>query len=81
MIPQKYKKLYLEAKKVRECAYAPYSHYLVGAALLTKTGKVFTGCNVENASLGGTVCAERVAIFKAVSENERDFKTIVIVSK
>lgn len=52
-------------------AYAPYSHYAVGAAVLTTEGHIFTGCNIENASYGATVCAERVAIFRAVSEGER----------
>ena len=68
------------AKKARNNAYAPYSHFLVGAALVTKDGKIFTGCNIENASFGLTVCAERVAIFKAVSEGERDFDFLVVVT-
>ena len=59
-------------------AYAPYSGYKVGAALLTADGKVYTGCNIENASYTPTVCAERTAIFKAVSEGERDFAMIAI---
>ena len=59
-------------------AYVPYSGYTVGAALLTSTGKVFTGCNIENASLTPTVCAERTAIFKAVSEGERKFEMIAV---
>ncbi len=68
------------AKKAMENAYAPYSNFRVGAALLTKSGKVFTGVNVENSSYGLTMCAERVAVFKAVSEGERDFVKIAIVS-
>ena len=59
---------------------APFSKFLVGAALQTKAGKVFTGCNVESASYGLTVCAERVAIWKALSEGERDFTHLVIVA-
>lgn len=66
------------AIKSMENAYAPYSGYKVGAALLTKAGKVFTGCNIENASYTPTVCAERTAIFKAVSEGERNFSMIAV---
>jgi len=60
-------------------AYAPYSHYHVGAALLGDDGKIYTGCNVENSSYGATNCAERTAVFKAVSEGCRHFRAIVIV--
>ena len=60
-------------------AYTPYSHFQVGAALLTKDGKVYTGCNVENAAYTPTNCAERTAFFKAVSEGEREFSAIAIV--
>lgn len=67
------------AIKAREQAYAPYSHYKVGAAVLTKDGQVYTGCNVENASYGATNCAERTAIFKAVSEGKREIIKIAIV--
>ncbi len=67
-----------EAKIASQNAYAPYSKFNVGAALLTKDGKIYTGCNVENSSYGATICAERVAILKAVSEGERDFVAIAI---
>ncbi len=69
-----------QATEVRERAYAPYSHYPVGAALLGKSGRVYTGCNVENSSFGLTVCAERTAILKAVSEGEREFQAIAVVT-
>ncbi len=68
------------AKQVRELAYAPYSNFRVGAAVRTKGGKIFTGCNVESASYGLTVCAERVAIWKAVSEGEKEFEQIAVVA-
>jgi len=67
------------ARKARNCSLAPFSNFLVGAALRTKAGKIFTGCNIESASYGLTVCAERVAIWKALSECERDFTDLVIV--
>lgn len=67
-----------KALKAMENAYVPYSGYKVGAALLTKTGKVFTGCNIENAAYGPTVCGERTAIFKAVSEGYREFSSIAV---
>lgn len=69
-----------KAREVRERAYAPFSNFLVGAAIRTKSGKVFTGCNVESASYGLTVCAERVAIWKAVSEGEKEFTHIAVVA-
>ena len=68
------------AKKVREKAYAPFSNFLVGAAVRTKDGKIYTGCNVESASYGLTVCAERIAIWKAVSEGEREFEQVAVVT-
>ena len=64
----------------RRQAYVPYSNFPVGAALLTRSGKIFTGCNVENASYGLTVCAERVAIWKAVSEGETDFSALAVAT-
>lgn len=64
-----------------ERAYVPYSHFPVGAALLCKDGTVFTGCNIENAAYGATVCAERTAIFKAVSEGHWEFDTLVIAGR
>lgn len=67
------------AKEAMKKAYAPYSGYKVGAALLTAAGKIYTGCNIENASFTPTVCAERTAIFKAVSEGEREFVAIAVV--
>ncbi|MGM0378575.1 MAG: cytidine deaminase [Bacillota bacterium] len=72
------KKLMEMAKKAKENAYVPYSDFKVGAALLTKSGKVYTGCNVEIASIGATNCAERTAIFKAVSEGQREFEKIAV---
>lgn len=73
------RKLVELAKKAREYAYAPYSHFKVGAALLTKSGRVYMGCNVENVSFGAANCAERTAFFKAVSEGEHSFSAIAIV--
>ena len=67
------------AIKMTVASYAPYSHFHVGAALLDKNGKIWTGCNIENATYGATNCAERTAIFKAVSEGVRDFEAIAIV--
>ena len=64
-----------------DMAYVPYSHFPVGAALLCKDGTVFTGCNIENAAYGDTICAERTAIFKAVSEGHRDFAAIAIAGR
>ena len=67
------------AMEAKEHAYVPYSHFRVGAALLTKSGKVYQGCNIENAGYSPTNCAERTAFFKAVSEGVRDFQAICIV--
>lgn len=67
------------AISARDASYSPYSHISVGAALMTKAGKVYLGSNIENASFSPTVCAERVAFFKAVSEGERDFLAIAVV--
>lgn len=69
------------AKKTAENAYVPYSNYVVGVALLTKEGKVFTGTNIENASFGATMCAERVALFKAVSSGYTSYKSMVVYHK
>ncbi|MBI3600155.1 MAG: cytidine deaminase [Nitrospinae bacterium] len=72
--------LIAEAKKARENAYAPYSKFKVGAAVLTGDGKIFTGCNVENSSYGLSICAERTAIFNAVSAGYKEFTKIVVVT-
>ncbi len=68
------------ANAARQRAYAPYSNYAVGSSLRTKSGRIFTGVNVENASYPQTMCAERVAIFKAVSEGEQEFEVITVVT-
>ena len=67
------------AAEARDHSYSPYSHYSVGAALLTKDGRIYQGCNIENASFTPTICAERTAFFKAISEGEREFSKIAIV--
>ncbi len=68
------------ANTARQRAYVPYSNYPVGSSLRTKTGRIFTGANVENAAYPQTMCAERVAIFKAVSEGEKEFEVITVVT-
>jgi cytidine deaminase len=73
-------KLIGAAAASREEAYAPYSNFRVGAAILTKEGRYYTGCNIENASYGLTCCAERVALFKAVSNSERSFEAIAVTA-
>ena len=68
------------AREVRHNAYAPYSNYPVGSALVTKNGRIYTGVNVENAAYPSSMCAERVALFKAISEGDRDFVAIAVVT-
>ncbi len=68
------------ARSARENAHAPYSNFRVGAALRAKSGRIFTGCNVENSTYGLTLCAERVAVFKAISEGERGFDAVAVVT-
>jgi len=70
-----------KARQAREQAYAPYSNYRVGAALLGRSGRIYTGCNVENAVYPLTTCAERTAVVKAVSEGEREFVAIAVVTE
>lgn len=79
MFEERYAELMQAAAAAREGAYAPYSGFCVGAALLCRDGRVFTGCNIENAGYSATNCAERTAIFKAVSEGARDFAVIAVV--
>ena len=74
-------RLVLEAQKAQEKAYAPYSNFYVGSAVLAKNGKIFHGVNVENASYGLTNCAERAAIFSAISSGETEFEAIAIIAK
>ena len=75
------KDLMKKAFEAQKRAYAPYSHFEVGAALLTKEGKVYLGCNIENAAFGAGTCAERTALFSAVNEGEREFEAIAVVGK
>ncbi|MCR5219014.1 cytidine deaminase [Treponema sp.] len=74
-----YKKLISEAIKMLDFSYVPYSHFHVGAALLTDQDQIYTGCNIENSAFGPTNCAERTAFFKAISEGKKSFKAIAIV--
>jgi len=76
----KFDKIILKSQQAREKAYAPYSNFKVGAAVLTTSGKIYTGCNIESSSYGLSICAERVALFKAVSEGEKDFIAIAIAT-
>ncbi|MCC7208235.1 MAG: cytidine deaminase [Anaerolineae bacterium] len=69
------------ALDARARAYAPYSHYAVGAALLARDNRIFGGCNIENASFGGTICAERTALVKAISEGEYHFRALAVVTE
>lgn len=78
MTATKKNKLVQAAVEAAEKAYVPYSHFPVGAGVLTKDGRIFQGCNIENASFGLTNCAERTAVFKAVSEGHRDFRAIAV---
>lgn len=73
------KELVKKALEAQNFSYSPYSNFRVGAALLTKSGKIYTGCNIENVAFSPTNCAERTAFFKAVSEGEKEFKAIAIV--
>lgn len=79
-LKNEYLELLNEALKIRHNAYVPYSNYKVGAALLCKNGKIYTGCNIENAAFSPTVCAERVAFFSAVKDGEREFVAIAVVA-
>ena len=79
--PQQREGLLKEAQQARHNAYAPYSKYKVGAALLTESGKVYTGVNVENAAYPLSICAERTAVFKAVSDGESKFSAIAVVTE
>ena len=78
---EKRQELIQKANRARSLAYAPYSNYQVGAALLTKKGQIFTGVNVENAAYPDSICAERSAVFSAVSAGERDFEAIAVATR
>ena len=73
-----YKKLVDAARKAQRQAHTPYSHFHVGASILTSSGRIYSGCNIENSSYSLTICAERVAIFKAISEGETSFNAAVV---
>lgn len=76
-----YRRLVDSAKRAQKYSYSPYSSMKVGAAILTNDGDIYTGCNIENSSFGLTICAERTAIFKAISEGKRKFRAIAIYSE
>ncbi|XP_066126331.1 cytidine deaminase isoform X2 [Saccopteryx bilineata] len=78
--PKHVRRLLLLSQEAKKSAYCPYSHFPVGAALLTRDGKIFSGCNVENAAYPLGICAERTAIQKAISEGYKDFRAIAIAS-
>ncbi len=78
---EQFEKMLEKAKKAHNRAYAPYSDYEVGAAVMGASGKIYTGCNIENAAYGSTMCAERVAIFKAISEGEYSIRAIAIYAE
>src|SRR3972149_614417 len=80
LTPEQRQSLVSAAIEARHLAYAPYSNYKVGAAVLSTSGRVFSGANVENAAYPTSICAERVAIFKAVSEGEKEFEAIAVVT-
>jgi cytidine deaminase len=80
MMEREQKELLLKlAREARDHSYSPYSHYAVGAALLTKDGRIYQGCNIENASFTPTICAERTAFFKAIFDGVRDFAAIAVI--
>ena len=78
---EKRQELIHRAAEAAKNAYCPYSHYHVGAAILTKSGEIYSGCNIENASYSATICAERAAVFKAVSEKQTDWVAMALVTK
>jgi len=79
-MPKPYRELVLAATQARELAFAPFSNFRVGAAILAKDGRIITGCNIENSSYSLTICAERTAIFKAYSDGIREFTAVAVVS-